>query len=238
MESNQNSPSVEGSAAVPVPQGSGPGTVLGVFFKPRQTFERLRENPRILLALVILVIAQIVFSVVVFRSGAVANDAIAKLEAQGKSPQEIERVETFFSSPAAPVIGAVSGAVVVVFVLLVSAGLMFFMGNLMLGARLTFKHYLCVAVAGGLIGLIGQAVRSGLALSKGTMDVRLGVGNLLGDELGYVGRVLDTVTDPLILWSVAITALGVSVFARKGFGFGVLAVLPGFVLSILLAGMR
>jgi hypothetical protein len=238
MDLEKNTGSLEGAGTAAPPPASGPGTVLGVFFQPRQTFERLREKPRFLLAMLVLIVLQIVFSFALFRSGVIANDAIAKLEVQGKSPQEIEQLEAFFQSPAAPIIGAVSGAVAVAFILLLSAGIMFFMGNLMLGARLTYRHYLCVAVCGGLIGLVDQVVRFTLAVSKGTMDVRLGVGNLLGDELGFAGRVLDTLTDPLMLWSVAITALGVSVFAKKGFGFGVLTILPGLVLSMLLAGMR
>ncbi len=238
MTPEQNPPHTDGVAVAELPPISPLQAALGVFIQPRQTFERLREKPRFLMPLIVLIVAQIAFSVVLFRSGVIANDAVAKMEAQGKPPEQIEQVEKFFDSPAAPIIGAVSGAVAIVFILLVSSGFVFFMGNLMLGARLTFRHYLCITTYASLIGLVGQAVRAGLALSKGTMDVRLGLGNLFGDDIGYMGRVLDTMTDPLTLWAIAISALGVSVFAKKGFGFGVLAVLPGFVLTMLLAGMR
>jgi len=230
--------SQESTAAVAPAPISGLGAAFGVFFKPRQTFERLREKPKFLIAMVILLVLQIVLTVVLFRSGAIANDAIAKLEAQGKPPEAIEQTQKFFDSPAAPIIGGVSGVVAVAFVLLVTSGIMFFMGNLMLGARLTYPHYLCASVSGGMIGLVGQGVRTAIALSKGTMDIRLGAGNLLGEDIGYWGRVLDTMTDPLTLWALGISALAVSVFAKKGFGFGVLVVLPGFILSMFLAGMR
>lgn len=237
MAPDEISPGSE-TAAIAAAPISGLGAAFGVFFKPRQTFEREREKPQFLIGLIVLILAQIVLSVILFRSGAIANDAVAKMEAQGKPPEAIEQMQKFFDSPAAPIIGAVSGAVAVTFILLVLSGVMFFMGNLMLGARLRFVHYLCATVSGGMIGLVGQLVRTGIGVSKGTMDIRLGLGNLLGDNIGYWGRILDTMTDPLTLWGVAITALGVSVFAKKGFGFGVLAVLPGFILSMFLAGMR
>lgn len=236
MEPEQDSPESQAAgASAPI---SGLGAALGVYIKPKQTFERLREKPKFLIAMVIVLVLQVVLTVVLFRSGAIANDTIAKMEAQGKQPEAIEQTQKFFDSPAAPIIGAVSGVVAVAFVLLATSGIMFFMGNLMLGARLTFAHYLCASVSGAMVGLVGQGVRTGIALSKGTMDIRLGAGNLLGDNIGYWGHVLDAMTDPLTLWAIGISALGVSVFAKKGFGFGVLVVLPGFILSMFLAGMR
>ena len=63
-------------------------------------------------------------------------------------------------------------------------------------------------------------------------------GNLFGDELPYFGRVLDSMTDPLLVWGSAVTALGVAVYAKKGFGFGAIVVLPSFVITLLLSAMR
>lgn len=237
MTPDQISPGTETTAIAPAPI-SGLGAAFGVFFQPRQTFERQREKPQFLIGLILIIVVQAVLAVILFRSGAIANDAIAKAEAQGKPPEAIEQMQKFFDSPAAPIVGAVSAAVAIPFVLLVISGVMFFMGNLMLGARLRFVHYLCAAVAGGVVGIVGQLVRTAIGVSKGTMDIRLGAGNLFGDDMGYWGRVLDTMTDPLTLWTVAISALGVSVFAKKGYGFGALVVLPGFILSMFLAGMR
>jgi hypothetical protein len=68
--------------------------------------------------------------------------------------------------------------------------------------------------------------------------VRLGLGNLFGEELPLLGRILDSMTDPLLLWYMAVTALGVAVYARKGFGFGALTTLPVFVVTLILSAMR
>jgi len=220
------------------PSISEPGALVGVFVKPRATFAAMAQKPRFLLAMGVVLVVQVLLGILVFQSGAVKNDAIAKMEAKDTPPEQIDRVERFFDSPAAPVIGATSGAVVITFLLLLNAGLLFFMANLMLGAQLTFRHYYSVSVHGALIGIVDQAVRTALAWSKGTLDIRLGAGNFLGEDLGHLGRMLDTMTDPLILWSILVTAIGVSTFAKKGLGFGFAAVLPGFLLNVLLSGMR
>jgi hypothetical protein len=127
--------------------------------------------------------------------------------------------------------------VVTVFVLLFNSALLFFIGNLMLGARLRFPHYLCAATHGAVVGLVDIAVRLGLAMQKGTLDIRLGLGNLFGEDPGFLGRFLDTLSNPLMLWSCAVSAVGVAVFAKKKFSFGVLVVLPAFLIGAILAGI-
>jgi len=133
---------------------------------------------------------------------------------------------------------AATGPIVVVFALLVGAALLYFMANLMLGARLRYLHYLCIAAYGAVVGIVDQVVRMGLAVSRGTLQVHMGVGAFLGDQLGPALRILDTVTDPLLLWAIAIQALGVAVMAKKGFGFGLLAVLPGTLLMVCLSAFQ
>jgi hypothetical protein len=225
-------------ADAPLPTISEPASLVGVFVNPRGTFTAMSSKPRFLLAAALVVVVQVVLSVLIFQSGAVKNDAVAKMEAKGTPQEQIDRMQTFFDSPAAPIIGATSGAVVIVILLLLNAGLMFFMGNLMLGAQLAFRHYFSVATYSFLIGIVDQGVRTALAWNKGTMDIRLGLGNLLGEDMGHLGHMLDTLTDPLVLWSVLVSAIGVSAYARKKLGFGILAVLPGFLVNVLLSGMR
>jgi len=146
-------------------------------------------------------------------------------------------VERFMDSPVRYAF-ALAGPVVMVFSLLIAAALLYFMANLMLGARLRFIHYLCIAAYGSVVGIVDQLVRLGLALGRGTLNVHLGVGAFLGENLSAPMRVLDTATDPLLLWAVAIQALGVAVMAKKGFGFGLLAVLPGTLILICLSAFQ
>ena len=64
------------------------------------------------------------------------------------------------------------------------------------------------------------------------------VGAFLGEDLSPLMRILDTATDPLLLWATAIQALGVAVMAKKGFGFGVFAVLPGYLILVSLSALQ
>jgi hypothetical protein len=226
------------STPTPPAPVSAAGSLLGIFVKPRATFEALAPAPRFLLPLLVVLLAQAVLGFLVFQSGAVLNDAIAKMETKGPRAGEIEAVEQAFSQPFMIVVTMVGGTVAMAFILLVQAALYFFMANLMLGAKLTYRHYLTVACYAAVVGIVDQGIRGALALSQGTLDVRLGVGAFLGDELGFGAKMLNNLTDPFALWATAVAALGIGVFSKKSFGFGVLAVLPGFLITISLSGLQ
>ena len=219
------------------PEVSTLGTLIGVFTKPKATFQALSARPRILAPILMLLVFQLVFGLVLAHSGILRNDTVAKLEAKNAPPEQIEAVSKVMEGPTkyAFVIG---GPVVLMFSLLVTSGLLYFIANLMLGARLRFIHYLCIAAYGGVVGIVDQMVRMGIALGRGTLVVNLGIGAFMGEELSRYMHVADTATDPLLLWATAIEALGVSVMARKSFGFGVLAVLPGFLLLVSLSAFQ
>jgi len=213
-------------------------TLVGVFTNPNATFQSLAARPRILAPMLILVVVQIALGIVLVQSGVIMNDAIARLEAQGKPQEAIEAVQKVFESPARYIFGVVGPVVGLAFSFLVGGGLLYFMANLMLGAKLRFLHYLSVAAYGGLVAIIDQAARTALGVTRGTLLVHLGVGAFLGDPLSLPLRMLDAATDPLLLWAVAIQALGVSVMAKKGFGFGVIAVIPSIILLLLASALQ
>jgi len=221
-----------------VPERSALGRLFGIFVDPRGVFASMRARPRFLLAFLVVLVFQTAFAILIFQTGIVRDTSVAQLEAKGKDPQQIEAMERFFDSPAAPIITTVSGDVAFGFGLLASAALLFFMGNFMLGGRLTFRHYVSVVAFSWVVSLVDHAVRLALILSRESLDVRLGLGNLFGEEIGFLGRAVDLATDPLFLWATAVAAIGVSVYARKGFGFGAAAVLPGFIIGILLQAIR
>lgn len=225
-------------AVAPPPEMSPIGRLLGVFIQPRATFESMRERPRILLPMIVLIVVQTALAFVMFQSGIVAEETTAKMEAQGRSPQEIEAVQRFFEGTPALIFTMATSPVFATILLVTLAGLAFFIGNLMLGGRLRYAHYLSAMAFGGLVLLVEQIVRVGLILASRTYDVRLGLGMLLGDATGFGVRVLDTMTDPLFLWGHAISALGIAVYARRGFGFGVASVLLGVLASVLLSATR
>jgi hypothetical protein len=226
------------SGADPGPEApSAVGSLIGVFTEPRPTFAAMTAKPRLLAPLVVLVLFQLVFGIVLVQSGIMKNDTLAKLEAQSAPQEKIDAVTQMMDSPARFVFAA-AGPIVLVFSLLISAALLYFMANLMLGGRLRYTHYLCIAAYGAVVGIVDQAVRMGLALNRGTLMVHMGVGAFLGDDLSAPLRVLDTATDPLLLWAVLVQALGVAAMTKKGLGFGLLAVLPGTLILCALSAFQ
>ncbi len=213
------------------------GRIIGVFTKPKATFESLVARPSLLAPILVVVVFQLVFGVVLAQSGIMKNDTIARLEAKNSAPEQIDAITKVMDGPVKYAF-AVAGPIVLVFSLLISAALIYFMANLMLGARLRYPHYLCIVSYAAVVGTVDQLVRMGLALGRGTLLVHMGVGAFLGEDLNTFMRILDTSTDPLLLWATAVQAIGVAAMARKGFGFGLLAVLPGYLILVSLSGLQ
>jgi hypothetical protein len=226
-------------AAAAAPKGPNEFATLGsIFVNPKGTFTSMMESPRFLIALILVIVAISAMTVPIFQSGVIKEQTIAKMEAKGTPEAQIEATSKFFDSPVGLIIGVGGNLIGVPFALLVGASILFFMGNLMLGAKLRFPHYLSAVCYGSVVGLVDHTVRSVLIITKQTMDIRLGAGILFGDDISFPLRALDSLTDPLLLWSMAISALGVAVYAKKGFGFGAIAMLPGFIITVLLSAAR
>ena len=227
---------VTGSVAVETPPQSAVGTLVGIFTSPKKTFESLAVRPRVLAPVLLLLAFHLVLALVVVQSGLQESDTIAKMEQKGTPPEQMERIRTVMESPARYLF-ALGGPIVVGFILLVSSAVLYFMANLMLGARLRFTHYLCIVAYAGVVSCVDNIAQIAIGLSRGTLFVSMGIGAFLGENLSYPLRVLDVATDPLLLWTFGIQALGVAIMARKNFGFGVAAVALGFVGGALLRGL-
>ena len=233
---NLTPPTSEGA---PVPaRPSSWASLARIFTSPRAVFADYAAKPSFLLPLIVVLVVHTGLGAIMSTSGVIREATVAQLEAKNTPPEQIEATERMMGSPVMAVVGTLGAAVGTAFAVLLGAALLYFMGNLMLGAKLTFVHYMCAAVFGSVVGLVDSAVRTILMLTRGDMHVRLGLGAFFGDATGFGVAFIDTLTGPLLLWSVAVVALGVAVFARKGFGFGILAALPGLVAGGVLAGLN
>jgi len=212
-------------------------SLFRVFTSPRSVFEALASKPRFWLPLIFLLVVHMGVGYWIASSGVTRDATIAQLEEKDAPPEQIEATERMMDSPLMVGFGTLGAGLGIAFAVLLGSALLFFMANLMLGAKLAFSHYLCAAAYGGVVGLVDTFVRSALMVSQQTIHVRLGLGALFGGATGYPIAFLDTLTNPLFLWSAAIEAVAVSVFARKGFGFGALAAIPGVVVGAAFAGI-
>ncbi len=238
MEGQVPQATVSPAELSPVPSPSPWGSLLRIFVAPRSVFEALAPRPTFLVPLLLVVVVHLAVGFFMTRADFVREVTIAKLEEKGAPQEQIDATERMMGSPVVAVFGSVGGGIVIAFFIFVAAGLLYFMANLMLGAKLSFVHFLSVATYGQVIGLVDTLARTALMFARGTIHVPTGLGSFFGGDLSYPLRALDLLTSPLLLWVAAIQALGVSVFARKGFGFGVLCALPWFVIGALLGGIQ
>jgi Yip1-like protein len=237
--SDQVSQAVETPAEhTQAPAPSPWASLFRIFVAPRSVFESLAPKPAFLVPLIVVALIQLGVGFFISRSDMVREATIAKMEQRGAPQEQIDATERMMESPVVAVFGTVGAVVGIVFVIFLGAGLLYFMANLMLGAKLKFTHFLCVSSFAQVIGVVDTLARTGLMFTRGTLHVPTGLGSFLGGDLSYPLRVMDMLTSPLLLWVIAIQAVGVSVFAKKGFGFGVLSALPGFVIAVLLGAIQ
>src|SRR5712672_862221 len=117
------------TAGMPGPEAqpmSALGRILGVFIKPRATFESLVARPSFFAPLLVVVLFQLAFGMVLAQSGILKSDTIAKLEAKNSAPEQIDAVSRAMDGPLKYVF-AIAGPIVLVFSLLISAALIYFM---------------------------------------------------------------------------------------------------------------
>lgn len=215
----------------PAPSGSSVSHLWRIFTSPRRVFESLRGKPRFWLPLVIVVVAQIVLAAFIVQSDAVRERALSKMEERGMTPERLGEMERALESPVVVGIQAGTAGVVYVFVILLAAGLAYFVGTLLLGAQATFAHYLCASVYSSVVGLVDHVYVTVQALIKGTTSVMSGVGAFIPGEPNVLVYALDTLTDPLALWAWFIMAFGIGILTRKGLATGILATLPAFLVA-------
>lgn len=218
----------------PAPSGSSVTHLWRIFTSPRSVFESLRARPRFWLPLIVVLVAQIVMGALVVQSDAVRERAISKMEERGMSPEQLEATQRTLESPVVVGIQAVTTGIVMAFVILLAAALAYFVGNLLLGAQATFKHYLCASVFSSVVGLVDHIYVTVQTLIKGTPAVMAGLGAFFPGDPNTFVYLIDALTDPLALWAWFIMAFGIGVLTRKGLGVGILATLLPFLVAIAL----
>jgi hypothetical protein len=121
-----------------------------------------------------------------------------------------------------------------VFLVIISAiGLV--AGNFLFGGKVNFWMVMNVVAFAALIGLLGDLVRSAMALSKGSMHVYTGLGLLsfVGDDsfLFYFFRQIDVFS----IWRIIVTSIGLGVVYNmkpKKFGYVLFSVWLVFIVAV------
>ncbi len=230
-----------------LPEGSTPSApvkrgifedVVDTFMRPSALFERYREGnfvrPALIQTVFMLVIAVAALSLITpFYEAEMQRAAL-----QAGQPMP-EGAGAMMSSIAK--ITTVGGMVVAPWLIVLFGGLTTLIASRIVGAKLSFKQSASVAswsfmppaILGTLVIAILGAVVDPLTV-RGITDGQLGLGRFVDPAtVSPVLLALFQRLDLFSIWAMFITAVGVSVTARKDLGTGILASIIRFAIAML-----
>lgn len=191
------------------------GRIVGIFTSPRETFESIDQKPTWLVPFLIIVIVMIVLQ---FLAMDIAmKDRLADMQARDMPADQFERARDQMESWKYVGFAFIPVGMLVVWVII--SGILLFGGNTMMGGETKFKKVFSVLAWSGLIGLVGEVIKTLLILSKGTTrGVVLSLAFVLPTpELGQSPPVLYRLLSQFglfTIWELVLWIIGLAVIYR------------------------
>jgi len=182
--------------------------IWALYTSPRTLFLSLREHPRILGALVLLLMIGAVSAFLL--SDVVVESQLRTLrENPEMTPEQVEKAQEWGKYMMIPAF--VFGAAFIAFIW--SAVLLLF-ANVFLGGRTTYRRLLSAVMHIGLIGLPALVVKTPLVLAKRDINVQTSLAAFLpaADQKTFLYQFLAQ-TDLFTLWMWGLSILAVSILA-------------------------
>lgn len=190
--------------------------ILNVFIEPRKTFENLYQKPDWIIPTTILVVVMVVFTMLVMPIALPEQmeKQRQKYEERGMTDQEIERAMAV-GEKAGKIIGPISSGITSIVVVLVVAGVLLFIGNIILGGESSYKKMLAVVAYSSMIGILNLILLLPLILSKQTMNVNFSLAAFLSaDSIKTITYQLLSKVDFFSIWNIFVTGIGFSVMYK------------------------
>jgi len=206
------------------PNGSGNLSFAGliqVFTSPGQFFEKLRQNPKIL-------VPYLVLGVMTFLFLNMTVDIIVRLqlEEMAKNPD--------MTSAQIPSAGLMKGLIlggglfIILLVPMLATGLAMFFGNFVLAGNASFKQLLSVMLYGEIVFMLGGLVTLPLILAKDSLQVSFSLAMFAADQpIDSVVYVALSKIGLFYIWEIIVIGIGLSklfqVSSNKGYLMSVLS---------------
>ncbi|RMF61185.1 MAG: YIP1 family protein [Calditrichaeota bacterium] len=213
--------------------------IVGVFTNPGRVFAYLRTRPDFLIPLIIAVLMSIFSSYMVYDIA--LDDSIQKIEQSEKfSDEQKERIidqtesRRYGTWRTVSIVGFPLVGVVLIIVLVTLV--FWFVGNVVLGGKVTFKQLLSVYCYSWLIYSIpGSLVSVWLIIKYETLKIPISLAALLPENMEGTGlyRFMESI-DPFTIWFLIVLGIGFATvyqFSRKK---GLMTVFSVWLLYVLL----
>lgn len=213
-------PTPDAAGTAPPADLSLPTRIWAVYTAPRVLFQSLKERPRILGALVVLLLLGVVSAVLL--SGPAME---AQMEAMRANPDMTEaQMQT--AQQVAKTVGMAMFVFGSVLIALVLSAFLLLVANVFLGGRTTYRQMLSAVLHIGLIYIPALIVKAPLVLARNDINVQTSLAAFLpsSDQKTFLYQILAQ-TDLFTLWMWGLCILAVSVLAgvpvrRAGFAVG------------------
>lgn len=199
--------------------------LAGVVFAPRATYQDVAARPRVLGALVVVLLIMTAPSVLFFSTD-VGKQAL--IDQQERSMQtfgirltdaQYEQMQQRMQSPAMPYISAVGQLVVVPLVMVVVAGILIAVFNAIMGGEASFKQVFAIVAHSQFLGALQILFMYPIDYAKQTMSspTSLAVFAPFLDDGSFIARLLGAV-DLFRIWWIVNLAIGLGVLYKRRTG--------------------
>ncbi len=186
---------------------------INIYFSPKKTFEAVRQRPFWLLPMILLILLGTGFFF--WTAQPRMNDTLEKLNKNERImslPAEqkqaiFDRVENQFKSP-------LWGSVGVLFAtayFFIAAGILFFIGNIIMGGEARYAQVLGAYVYTGFIGIPEMLLQGFLATAKGSLNTALSLAAFFPPDKSetFTYRVINGF-DIFSIWFVVVLTIGLA----------------------------
>ncbi len=228
-----NSSHQEGSAAVAAEQkspGNIWGIIVGVFSRPSEAFQGIKDKPRVLIPLILTFVLLAVAAVPMTQ-----YQAQTQMELLSKSttipPQVLDQLKER-ASQESPIKGVIMAIVIVFIVDIVGTLITWFIGSFIMGGEARFKQMWSVTILGGLIIPVGGIVRMILTLIKGDAHISLGLAAMMpGKDFTSIFYSFWYYFDVFFIWSLIVTGIGYGIVLGISRGKGITTALIWYLIA-------
>lgn len=217
---------------------------INIYFSPKKSFEAVRQRPAWIWPMVLLILLGTGFFF--WTAKPRINDTLEKMKKNERLmslPAEqkqaiFDRVEGQFKSPLWMSVGVLFAAAY----FFIAAGILFFIGNIIMGGEARYAQVLGAYVYAGFIGIPEMLVQGLLATAKGTMRTALSLAALFPPDKAetFAYRLINGF-DIFSIWFVSVLIIGLATVYNFKTGKVAAWIIPLWILwkvcSAVLAGL-
>ncbi|MCK4427309.1 MAG: YIP1 family protein [candidate division Zixibacteria bacterium] len=212
----------------------GTSKVLNIFFEPRRVFESLKIKPTWLVPFLIAVLLAMGF--LYFAFPLIMDQQVQRIQEMEQIPEarKLEIIEGMREKDSPPLWQLALPPVFGLIVLVVVAGILFFVFNVFLGGDSTYSRVFSVYSYSGLVAIPSMIVKFPLIMLKGDLDVQTSLALLLSANAKdtFLYSVLSSL-DIFSFWQVILVSMGMGVMYKYSTKKAFIAVLVLWLIYIL-----